>query len=96
MPEARPADALSVVSLAAGLAALALTLASVLPLMSVCFLPLAALSALTAFITGVVAAIRTTLKPELDGRGQALTGMGLALFWVGLAWAMWHFVLRHS
>ena len=83
MPEAaRPADDLSVVSLAAGIACLVMLLFSILPLVGMCLGPLSALSALMAIITGVASLIRTARRPELEGRLQALSGIALALVWI--------------
>lgn len=81
MRDARPAEPLSIFSLAAGIACLVLGLFSLMPLMSMCTLPLSAIAAALAFITGVVSVIQTFRKPELDGRMQALMGIGLSLFW---------------
>jgi hypothetical protein len=94
MPEARPADPLSIVSLAAGIASLVMSLFAVLPMVGMCLMPVAALCALTGLITGIVSAIRTTLKPELDGRLQAFAGIGLSLVWVGAATLLAFFVTR--
>jgi hypothetical protein len=94
MPEARPADPLSIVSLAAGIASLVLAVFSVLPMVAMCLLPISALCALTGLVTGVISAIRTTLKPELDGRQQALMGLALSLVWVGAATTLAMFAAR--
>jgi hypothetical protein len=97
VPQAeRPADELSVVSLAAGIGALVLLLFSVLPFVGVCLAPLSALSALAAIITGVASLIRTRLKPELDGRYQALSGIALALVWGAMATVAFLIVRRYA
>lgn len=77
----RPADPLSIVSLAAGIAALLLALVSVMPLVGMCTMPISAICVLTSVISGIASLIRTALKPELDGRYQALAGLGLSLVW---------------
>ena len=91
----QPTDPLSIVSLAAGIAALVLTLASVLPLMGMCFGPLSALAAMTALISGLVSVARTTINRELDGRLQAVAGLFLALLWGGLATLLYLYLSRH-
>jgi hypothetical protein len=77
----RPADPLSILSLATGIAAVLLALVSVMPLVGMCALPISALCVLTSVISGVASLIRTAVKPELDGRYQALAGLGLCLLW---------------
>ena len=54
---------------------------SVLPLVGVCTLPFSVICVLTSIISGIASLIRTTLKPGLDGRLQALAGLGLSLLW---------------
>lgn len=92
----RPADPLSILSLGAGIGALVLALFSVLPLAGMCLMPLSAISMLVALISGIASVIRTTLKPELDGRLQALTGIMLALIWCGVAVMFFVFVYRNQ
>lgn len=95
MPEAtRPADPLSIVSLAGGIAALVLAVFSVLPLVGMCTMPLSILSVLTSVITGIVSLVRTTMKPELEGRWQALAGLGLSVVWCGAAAVLLLFAMR--
>lgn len=77
----RPADPLSIVSLAAGIAALCLALVSVMPLVGMCAMPISAICVLTSVICGIASLVRTAIKPELDGRHQALAGLGLSLVW---------------
>ncbi|MBL8910024.1 MAG: hypothetical protein JNM17_04885 [Archangium sp.] len=85
-PAARPTDDLSVLALAAGIGSIVLLLFSILPLVGMCFGPLSAISALTAIATGIASLVRIARRPELDGRYQALTGIGFALVWgVGIA-----------
>lgn len=92
MPDARPTEPLSIFSLAAGIAALVLTLFSVMPLALMCTLPLGGLSALAAFVTGVISVVQTFRKPHLEGRAQALMGIALSLAWAlssaALVWWM--------
>ncbi len=95
MPEAtRPADPSSIVSLAAGIAALVLAVFSVLPLVGMCTMPLSVLSVLTSLVTGIVSLVRTTVRPELEGRWQALAGLGLSLVWCGAAAVLLLFAMR--
>ncbi|MFT3711395.1 MAG: hypothetical protein QM817_27495 [Archangium sp.] len=97
MPAAeRPADELSVVALAAGIGALVLLLFSVLPFVAPCLVPLSALSAALALITGIASLIRTTLKPELEGRYQALAGIALALVWGAMGFVVFLIVRRYA
>lgn len=91
---ARPADPLSILSLAAGIAALLLALVSVLPLVGMCTMPLSMLSVLTSVGSGIASLVRTTLKPELDGRLQALAGLGFSLLWVAAAGLLFVFMTR--
>jgi hypothetical protein len=93
--QARPTDPLSIVALAAGIGALVLALLSVLPLMAMCFGPISALSALVGLVTGLASVIRTSVNRELDGRLQALTGLGLSLVWVMLAGGLALYATRH-
>jgi hypothetical protein len=83
----KPADPLSILSLAAGIAAVILALFSVMPLFGFCTFPLSAVCVLTSVISGIASLVRTTIKPELEGRLQALAGLGLSLLW-GLAAAL--------
>ena len=83
----RPADPLSILSLATGIAALCLALVSVMPLVGMCAMPISAICVLTSLVSGIASLIRTAIKPELDGRYQALSGIGLSLVW-GLAAAI--------
>ena len=96
MPEARPAEPLSIVALAAGIGALVLTLFSVMPLLGVCFLPLGALLALTALLTGVLSLVNIVRKPQLDGRAQALTGIALSVAWMISTAALWVWMTRRG
>ena len=77
----READPLSILCLAAGIGALVLAAFSLLPLAALCTLPLSIFCVLTSVVSGVVSLVRTTLKPELEGRMQALFGLGLSLLW---------------
>lgn len=90
----READPLSIVSLAAGIAAVILALFSVLPLLGMCTFPLSVLSVLTSLICGVASLVRTTVKPELEGRLQALAGLGLSALWCLAAVLLFLFMAR--
>lgn len=92
MPQARPADPLSILSLATGLGALVFALFSVIPMAGMCLMPLSAICALLALVSGVASVIRTTLQPGLDGRAQAITGIGLSLTWGGCVALLAYFV----
>lgn len=95
MPEAtRPADSLSILSLAGGIAALVLAVFSVLPLVGMCTMPLSVLSVLTSIVCGLVSLVRTTVKPELEGRLQAIAGLGLSLVWCGAVALLLLFAMR--
>ncbi len=93
--DGRPTDPLSIVALAAGIGALVLALTAVLPLVGMCLAPLSALSALVALVTGLASVVRTTVNRQLDGRLQALTGLGLALLWSAGAGLLYLFASRH-
>lgn len=77
----RPADPLSVLCLAGGIVALVCAAFSVVPLVAFCTLPLSVVSVLTSVVSGIASLIRTTLKPELEGRLQALAGLALSVVW---------------
>jgi hypothetical protein len=77
----RPADPLSILCLATGISSLLFAVVSVLPLVGMCTLPFSVLSVLTSVISGIASLIRTSLKPELEGRLQALAGLGLSVVW---------------
>lgn len=87
---------MSIVALAAGIGALVLALASVLPLMGMCFGPLSALSALVALLTGLASVVRTTVNRELEGRPQAFAGLFLALLWATAATLLFLYASRHG
>lgn len=95
MPEARPADPLSILSLAAGIASLVLAMFSVVPMVGWCLMPVGGLAALTALVTGVASIVRTTMKPELDGRQQGIAGALMGLLWCGVALMMFTYLARH-
>ena len=78
-PPTRPADPLSVLSLAGGIGALVFAAISVVPLFGLCTFPLSVLCVLTSVVSGIASLVRTTMKPELEGRLQALSGLGLSL-----------------
>jgi ABC-type Na+ efflux pump permease subunit len=86
---------MSIIALAAGIAALVLALASVLPLMGMCFGPVSGLFALVAFITGLASVVRTTLNREIEGRPQAFAGLFLSLVWATAATLLFLFASRH-
>ena len=90
----RPADPFSIFSLAAGVAAMVYTLFSLVPMVGFCTFPLSFLCALTSVITGVVSLLRTTANPALEGRYQALMGLGLSALWCGAALLLFVFVSR--
>ena len=92
--QTRPADPLSVLCLAAGIAALALAAISVVPLFGLCTMPLSVICVLTSVLSGLASLVRTTMKPELEGRLQALFGLGLALVWCGVAALFFVFASR--
>ncbi|MFO0598184.1 MAG: hypothetical protein U0228_22970 [Myxococcaceae bacterium] len=96
MPEAeRPADGLSILCLAAGIAAVVLLLFSVILMLGWCTVPLSVLAAATALISGIASLIRTARRPELEGRMQALAGLGLTLVWGGGFFLMMSIFSRH-
>ena len=77
----RPADPLSILSLASGIASLLFALISVMPLIGACTLPLSVLSVATSVVSGIASLVRTAIKPELEGRLQALAGLALSVVW---------------
>lgn len=96
MPEAeRPADGLSILCLASGLASLVLMLFSLMPLIGFCLAPLSAIAAVTALVSGIASLVRTTANPALEGRWQALFGLGLALLWCLGAAILFTVMMRH-
>lgn len=96
MKETKPADGLSIVSLAAAVAALVTLLFCIIPMFAFCLAPISLLSAAVAVLTGVPSLIRTAVRPELEGRGQVLAGFGLLAVWGAGAWVLYQFALRHS
>ena len=92
--QTRPADPLSVLCLAAGIGSLALAAISVVPLFGLCTLPLSVICVLTSVLSGLASLVRTTMKPELEGRQQALFGLGLSLVWCGVATLLFVFASR--
>lgn len=90
----RPADIFSIVALAGGIGALVFAVASVLPLVGMCTFPLSVLCVLTSVVSSIVSLVRTTMKPELEGRMQALFGLGLSLLWGLAAWLLFAFMSR--
>ena len=66
----------------------------VVPLAALCTLPISILCVLTSVVSGVVSLVRTTLKPELEGRMQALFGLGLSLLWCVAAGLIFLFAAR--
>ena len=92
--ETRPADPLSVLSLAAGIGALGLAAISVVPLFGLCTMPLSVICVLTSVLSGVASLVRTTMKPALEGRQQALFGLGLSLVWCRVAALFFVFASR--
>lgn len=95
-PPGRQTDPLSILSLAAGIASLVLSLFSVMPLAGMCLMPLAAISMLVAAISGVTSLVRTTINPQLEGRLQAIAGIVMALLWCGVAVMLFTFVARNQ
>lgn len=77
----RPADPASILSLAAGIGALVLALFSVLPMVGICTLPLSVICVAVSVVSAVASLIRTAINPALEGRMQALAGLGLSLLW---------------
>lgn len=92
----RATDPLSILSLAAGIAALVLALFSVLPLVGMCMLPISGLSMVVALLAGVASVARTTVNRQLAGRPQALAGVFMAVAWCGVAALLLTFVARHG
>ncbi len=90
----KPADPLSILSLAAGIAALILAVFSVLPLFGFCTFPLSIVCVVTSVLSGLASLVRTAIKPELEGRLQALFGLGLSLVWCVAAWLLFVFASR--
>jgi MFS-type transporter involved in bile tolerance (Atg22 family) len=90
----RPTDPLSILSLAGGIAALLLAAFSVVPLFGLCTMPLSVISVLTSIVAGIASVVRTTLKPQLDGRLQAIAGLGLSLVWCLVAVLLFMFASR--
>ena len=90
----RPADPLSILSLAGGIAALVLAAFSLVPLFGLCTMPLSILSVVTSIISGVASLVRTTVKPELEGRLQALAGLGFSAIWCLVAGLFFVFASR--
>ena len=90
----RPADPFSIVSLAGGIGALIFALASVMPLVGMCTFPLSVLCVLTSVVTSLISLVRTTMKPELEGRMQALFGLGLSSLWCVAAGLLFAFMSR--
>ncbi len=91
----RPADGLSILALASSIAALVLMLFSIMPLLALCLGPLSVLSAAVAVVSALASLVRTTLKPELDGRWQALAALTLMTVWGAGAWILFSVVSRH-
>jgi len=91
---ARPTDPLSILSLAGGIASLLLAAFSVVPLFGLCTMPLSVICVLTSLVAGVASVIRTTLKPELDGRLQAFAGLAFSLIWCLVAVLLFTFASR--
>ncbi len=92
--KAREADPLSILSLAAGIGAMVLAAFSLLPLAALCTLPLSLICVLTSVISGIASLVRTTLEPGLEGRLQALAGLGLSLLWCLVAALIFLFAAR--
>lgn len=90
----RPADGLSILSLAAGIACLVFAAFSLVPLFGLCTMPLSVISVLTSLVSGVASLVRTSLKPELEGRLQALAGLGFSLIWCLVATLFFVFASR--
>lgn len=96
MKDTKPADSLSILSLAAAVAGLVSLLFCIIPMFAFCLAPVSALCMAVAVVSALASLVRTTLKPELEGRGQALTALGLAAVWGLGAWVLYQFALRHS
>lgn len=96
MKDTKPADSLSILSLAAAVAGLVSLLFCIIPMFAFCLAPVSAISMAVAVVSALASLVRTTLKPELEGRGQALTALGIAAVWGLGAWVLYQFALRHS
>ena len=90
----RPADPFSIIALAGGIGSLVFAVASVLPLVGMCTFPLSILCVLTSVVTSIISLVNTTMKPELEGRMQALFGLGLSLLWFVAAGLLFAFMSR--
>lgn len=89
-------DPLSILALACAIAALGLTLFSLMPMLAFCFFPIGVLCAATALLSGVASVVRTTVNPKLDGRQQALSALGLLVIYGGAVWVLLRILARHS
>jgi VIT1/CCC1 family predicted Fe2+/Mn2+ transporter len=89
-------DPLSILALASAIAALVLTVFSLMPMLAFCFIPIGALCAATALISGLASVIRTTINPKLEGRPQALAALGMLLIYGGGIWVLLRILERHS
>ncbi len=72
-------DPLSIIALAASIAALILTLFSLMPMLAFCFFPIGVVCAATALLCSVASLVRTTVNRKLEGRQQAFAPGGAEL-----------------
>ncbi len=91
----RPADGLSILCLASAIAALVTMLFSLIPMLGMCLAPVSVLCVAVAAISGVASLIRTALQPQLEGRAQALAGLGLLLVWGAGAAVAYNILARY-
>ena len=88
-------DPLSIIALAGSIAALVLTVFSLMPMLAFCFFPIGALCAATALICSVASLARTTLNRKLEGRQQALFSLGLLSIYGVAVWVLFSILSRH-
>lgn len=88
-------DPLSIVALAASIAALILTLFSLMPMLAFCFFPIGVVCAATALLCSVASLVRTTVNRKLEGRQQALFSLGLLGIYGVAVWVLLSILARH-
>lgn len=88
-------DPLSIIALAASIAALILTLFSLMPMLAFCFFPIGVVCAATALLCSVASLVRTTVNRKLEGRQQALFSLGLLGIYGVAVWVLLSILARH-